>query len=217
MTQLFATDPAGSKADVEPGRRPRALQRILPMRLVFLGPPGSGKGTQARLLSERLGLKAIGMGDILREAVRGGTPLGKQVAQYLASGRLAPDDLVNEVVADLFRRKDRPTKFVLDGYPRTLPQATSFEQVLHQAGQDLNCAVLFTVPDEELVRRLGGRRLVEGRADDTAETVRKRLEVYRGNMAPLVDHFREEGLLREIDATADVETVYRSIVRACSG
>jgi adenylate kinase len=187
------------------------------MRLVFLGPPGSGKGTQARLLSERLGLKAIGMGDILREAVRGGTHLGKQVEQYLESGRLAPDDLVNEVVADLFRREDRPTKFVLDGYPRTLPQAASFDRVLRQAGQDLSCVALFTVPDEELVRRLGGRRLAEGRADDTAETVRKRLDVYRSNMAPLVEHFRREGLLHEIDATAAVETVYRAIVQACGG
>jgi adenylate kinase len=187
------------------------------MRLVFLGPPGSGKGTQARLLKERLGLQAIGMGDILREAVRGGTPLGKQVKQYLHSGQLAPDDLVNEVVADLFRRDDRPTKFVLDGYPRTLPQAVSFERVLGQAGQDLKCAVLFTVPDEELVRRLGGRRLAEGRIDDSAETVRKRLDLYRSNMAPLVDHFRREGLLQEIDATADVESVYRAIVRACGG
>jgi adenylate kinase len=187
------------------------------MRLVFLGPPGSGKGTQARLLSERLGLRAIGMGDILRAAVRGDTPLGKQVKQYLHSGQLAPDDLVNEVVADLFRREDRPTKFVLDGYPRTLPQAASFEKVLTQAGQSLNCAVLFTVPDEELVRRLGGRRLAEGRVDDMAETVQKRLELYRSNMAPLVEHFRREGLLHEIDATADVETVYRAIVGASGG
>lgn len=187
------------------------------MRLVFLGPPGSGKGTQARLLNERLGLQAIGMGDILRAAVRGGTPLGKQVKEYLHSGRLAPDGLVNEVVADLFRRDGRPTKFVLDGYPRTLPQAESFEQLLKQTGQDLTCAVLFKVPDEELERRLGGRRLAEGRIDDSAETVRKRLELYRTNMAPLVEHFRRVGLLHEIDATADVESVYQAITRACGG
>jgi adenylate kinase len=187
------------------------------MRLVFLGPPGSGKGTQARLLKERLGLQVIGMGDILRDAVRRGTPLGKKVEAYLASGRLAPDDLVNEVVADLFRRTDRPTRFVMDGYPRTLAQATSFESVLHHAGLDLKCALLFTVPDEELVRRLGGRLLAEGRSDDGEETVRKRLDVYRANMAPLVDHFRREGILREVDATADVETVYKTIARLCGG
>src|SRR4051794_9635730 len=148
------------------------------MRLVFLGPPGSGKGTQARLLHERRGVAVIGTGDILRDAVRRGTPLGKQVESYLVSGRLVPDDLVNEIVADLFRRDERPSQFVMDGYPRTLPQAVSFETVLHQAGQDLEHVIWFDVPGEELVRRLSGRRLTECRRDDTAETVRKRLEVY---------------------------------------
>ena len=185
------------------------------MRLVFLGPPGSGKGTQARLLNERLGVPVIGTGDILRDAVRRGTTLGKKVEEYLVSGRLAPDDLVNEVVADLFRRDDRPTRFIMDGYPRTLPQAKSFESVLHDARQDLEWAVHFTVPTEELVRRLSGRREVEGRNDDGAETVRKRLEIYRASTEPLVEHFREEGILREVDATRDVESVYQSIVRAC--
>ncbi len=187
------------------------------MRLVFLGPPGSGKGTQARLLHERLGLAAIGTGDILRGAVRGGTPLGKQVEAYLVSGRLVPDDLVNDIVAELFRRDDRPTRWVMDGYPRTLPQAVTFEAVLRDAGQSLEHVVLFNVPGEELVRRLSGRRAVEGRRDDAEETVRKRQDIYWASTAPLVDHFRKEGLLGEVDATADVETVYQSIVRQCGG
>jgi adenylate kinase len=187
------------------------------MRLVFLGPPGSGKGTQARLLNKRLGLAVIGTGDILRDAVRLKTPLGQQVEAYLHTGRLAPDELVNEVVTDLFRRPDHPTRFVMDGYPRTLPQAVSIEAVLRQVGLDLGCAVLFKVPDEELVRRLGGRRLAECRADDSEETVRKRLAVYQASIAPLVEHFRREGMLREVDATADVETVYKEIVRLCGG
>jgi adenylate kinase len=185
------------------------------MRLVFLGPPGSGKGTQARLLNQRLGLAIIGTGDILRDAVRRKTPLGKQVETYLVSGRLAPDDLVNEVVSDLFHRPDHPSRFVLDGYPRTLPQAVSLEDLLEQGGLPLGCAVQFVVPEEELVKRLSGRRLVECRADDDAETVRKRLAVYQAGIAPLVEHFRREGLLREVDATAPVETVYEAIVRAC--
>src|SRR5256885_1790881 len=128
------------------------------MRLVFLGPPGSGKGTQARLLHERLGRDLIGNGDILPDAVRRGTPLGKQVEAYMTAGGLVPDDLVNEVVADLFRRPDHPTRFVMDGYPRTLPQAVSFEAVRRQNGLDLNAAVLFAIPDEELVLRLARRR-----------------------------------------------------------
>jgi adenylate kinase len=185
------------------------------MRLVFLGPPGSGKGTQARLLNQRLGLTVVGTGDILRDAVRLQTPLGKQAEAYLNSGRLAPDDLVNEVVDDLFRRPDHPTRFVIDGYPRTLPQAVSFEQMLHHMKLDLQHAVLFEVPEAELVRRLGGRRIAEGRSDDTEITVRKRLQEYRSNIAPLVEHFRREGMLQEVDATADVETVYQSILQKC--
>ncbi len=187
------------------------------MRLVFLGPPGSGKGTQARLLNKRLGLAVIGTGDILRDAVRQKTPLGQQVQVYLHSGRLVPDGLVNDIVTELFRRADHPTHFVIDGYPRTLPQAVSFEAVLRQAGLDIRSAVLFSVPDEELVRRLGGRRLAESRVDDSEETVRKRLAVYQASIAPLVEHFRREGMLREVDATADVETVYKEIVRLCGG
>src|SRR5262245_21901804 len=100
------------------------------MRLVFVGPPGSGKGTQAALLREGHGFTVIGTGDILRDAVKRGTPLGKQVESYLAAGRLVPDDLINEVVADLFRRDDHPVRFVMDGYPRTLAQADAFEDIL---------------------------------------------------------------------------------------
>jgi adenylate kinase len=187
------------------------------MRLVFLGPPGSGKGTQAKLLQLRLAVQAIGMGDILRDAARRKTPLGLKVERYLTAGLLAPDDLVNEMIAERFRRPDHPTRFVLDGYPRTLPQAISFEAVLHQVGLDLEHVLYFVVPDEAVVKRLAGRRLAECRSDDNAETVRKRLLEYKANTAPLIDHFLAEGLLREVDATADVETVYQSIVRICGG
>ncbi len=185
------------------------------MRLVFLGPPGSGKGTQAKLLHERLGLDVIGTGDILRGAMRRGTPLGKKVEPYLKSGRLVPDDLVNDVVADMFRQDDHPTKFVLDGYPRTLAQAEWIESVLHENDLDLKCAIRLVVPDEVVIERLSGRRLVEGRADDSEETVRKRLQIYHDITKELVEHFRREGLLREVDATADVETVYLTIAKYC--
>src|SRR5439155_23381932 len=117
------------------------------MRLILLGPPGSGKGTQAKLLSERLGLAHIGTGDILREAVRLGTPFGQKAEPYVVSGKLVPDDLVNELVADRFRREDRPERFVMDGYPRTLAQAASFDQVLRQQFLDLCAVVLLTVDD----------------------------------------------------------------------
>src|SRR5262249_48122143 len=127
------------------------------MRLILLGPPGSGKGTQAELLSERLRLEHIGTGDILREAIRRETPLGLRARPFVESGRLVPDDLVNELVAERFRREDRPERFVMDGYPRTLAQAASFDQVLRQQFLDLTAVVLLVVDDEEIIRRVSGR------------------------------------------------------------
>lgn len=181
------------------------------MRLVLVGPPGCGKGTQAKLLRDRLGFATIGTGDIFRAAIAEDGPIGRQVKPYLESGRLVPDALVNDVVADYFRRDDRPAKFVMDGYPRTLAQAMAFDAVLRQTFLDLNAAILFALTDDEVVRRLSGRRMTEQRADDDEATVRKRLEVYRSNAEPMIDHYRRQGLLREIDATGDVETVYQRI------
>src|SRR5438067_12608222 len=127
------------------------------MRWILVGPPGSGNGRQAKLLASRLNLVHIGTGDILREAVRLNTPLGHKAQPYIQSGQLVPDDLVNEVVAAHFRRDDRPDRFVMDGYPRTLAQATSFDQVLLQQYLKLTAVLLFTVDDEEIVRRMTGR------------------------------------------------------------
>src|SRR5437764_11105445 len=158
------------------------------MRLVFLGPPGCGKGTQAKLLHERQGLVPVGTGDILRDAIKRGGALGQKVEPYLKSGRLVPDELVNDIVADYFSRDDRPTRFVMDGFPRTLAQAVWFESFLRQVGLDLQHAVLFNVSDDEVVRRLSGRRLAEGRADDAAETILKRLSVYHALADELVGH-----------------------------
>src|SRR4051794_22229435 len=181
------------------------------MRLVFVGPPGSGKGTQAKLLRERRGYTVIGTGDILRDAVRRQTPLGSQVKSYLHSGRLVPDDLVNELIAELFRRDDRPARFVLDGYPRTVGQADALDAVLRGIGQGVQHVFQFVLPDEEVIRRLVGRRTQEQRVDDEAETVRKRLIVYHDYADELVEHYRRMGFLREVDAAQDVEKVYRQI------
>jgi adenylate kinase len=182
------------------------------MRLVFLGPPGCGKGTQAKLLRERHGVVSVGTGDILRAAIRHGGELGQKVEPYLKSGQLVPNGLVNDIVAEFFHRDDRPTRFVMDGYPRTLAQATWLETMLYGIGLALQHAVLFKVSDEEVVRRLSGRLMAEGRADDGEETVRHRLAIYHASADELIGHYGDAGLLREIDATADVETVYRSIV-----
>jgi adenylate kinase len=213
------------------------------MRLILVGPPGSGKGTQAKLLSTRLGLVHIGTGDILREAVRTKTPLGRKAEPYIVQGQLVPDDLVNEVVAEHFRRDDRPERFVLDGYPRTRAQAASFDQVLRQQFLDLTAVLLFEVDDEEIVRRMTGRwvcprckstyhtlskpprtpgicdvcstPLVQ-RSDDREETVRERLRVYRENTMDMIPYYRAEGLLHEIPAIGDIEQIYDRITEVLS-
>src|SRR5262245_57212676 len=125
------------------------------MRLVLIGPPGSGKGTQAQLLRERLGLEGIGTGEILRAAVRRGTDTGRRAEPYLKEGRLVPDELVNRLVAERFRRPDRPRRFVMDGYPRTVGQAVAFDALLGELGLDLDAAVNLVIGDDEVVRRLG--------------------------------------------------------------
>jgi len=211
------------------------------MRLILIGPPGSGKGTQAKLLSMRLGLDHIGTGDILREAVRMNTPLGQLAKPHIMAGRLVPDDLVNELVAERFRRPDRPERFVMDGYPRTLAQAASFDQVLRQQFLNLTGVVVMIVADEEIVRRLTGRwscprckatyhmvskpprvtgicdecghELVQ-RSDDQEDTVRERLRVYHRSTEGLIPHYRAQGLLREVPAEGDIEKIYSRIVQS---
>ena len=211
------------------------------MRLVLIGPPGCGKGTQAQLLIQRLGLVQIATGDILREAVAQGTPAGKKAKPYMDSGKLAPDDLVNEVIADVFRRSDRPEDFVLDGYPRTLAQATALDTVLQKQSLNLNAVVFLEVADEELIPRIAGRRIcpkdqtpyhvlskppktpgkcdlcgtdLVQRADDREETVRERLKVYRAQTAEVIPYYRNKGLLREVPGRGDIETISAAIEKA---
>jgi adenylate kinase len=213
------------------------------MRLILMGPPGGGKGTQAKLLSNRLNLLHIGTGDILRDAVEKQTKLGKLVDPYLTSGKLVPDDLVNEVVAERFRRGDCPERFVMDGYPRTLAQAASFDQVLRQQFLDLTAVILLIVDDDEIVRRISGRRscpqckrayhtlynppkkegicdqcgskLVQ-RPDDKEETVRERLRIYRETTSQIIPYYQAQGLLREVPAVGPIEEIYQAIVHQLS-
>jgi adenylate kinase len=210
------------------------------MRLILIGPPGSGKGTQAKLLSTRLDLYHFGTGDILREAVRLRTPRGRLAEPFVASGRLVPDDLVNELVAERFRREDRPERFIMDGYPRTLAQAVSFDQVLRQQFLRLNGVIFLAVEDEEIVRRLSGRwscpnpgckatyhtafnpprqagvcddcgsTLVQ-REDDREETVRRRLVVYHQNTDALTQYYEVQGLLLRVPGEGDIEQIYQTI------
>lgn len=191
------------------------------MRIVFLGPPGSGKGTQAKLVSQRLSVPAVSTGDMLRIAVRTATPLGMKARAVMAQGELVPDDLMFGLIRERLTQADAGAGagagaskgFVLDGYPRTIPQAESFEKLLAEDGAVLDAVVNFDVPDPVLVERLSGRADVERRADDRPETVRERLRVYHEKTEPLVNYYRGKGLLVSVDAVGGIDEVAQRIER----
>ncbi len=172
-------------------------------RIVLLGPPGAGKGTQAQLLAERVGVPAISTGDMLRAAVAAGSELGRRVEDVMASGALVDDALMAEVVRGRLTQPDTDKGYLLDGYPRTLPQAETLAGILDDAGQRLDAVLLVDVPSDVLVRRA----LLRGRGDDKEEVIRERLRVYREKTEPLIGYYRERGLLREIDGNRPVEDV----------
>jgi adenylate kinase len=182
------------------------------VRVVLLGPPGAGKGTQAQIIAERLGVPAISTGDIFRANVSGQTELGKQAKVYMDAGDLVPDDITVAMVRDRLSEPDAKTGFLLDGFPRTIAQAEQLRDSLAQMGHGLDRVLELVVDEEELVRRLSGRRmLVDGemvqREDDRPETVRRRLQVYREQTAPLSGWYDEHGLLTPIDAIGEIDEV----------
>ncbi len=213
------------------------------MRLIMIGPPGSGKGTQAKLLSQRMNLVHVSTGDILRDAVAKDTPEGRRAKPFMAAGQLVPDDVVNEIVNARFRGKDKPLHFIMDGYPRTLAQAISFEKLLEEASLPLTAAIFLDVADEEIVRRLGGRwtcpnpacktiyhtinnppkvagvcdlcktPLVQ-REDDKPQTIRQRLQVFHASHDDILLHYREQGVLIEVLGRGDIETINANIIKS---
>ncbi|OFV84954.1 MAG: adenylate kinase [Acidobacteria bacterium RBG_16_64_8] len=183
------------------------------LRVVLLGAPGSGKGTQAAILSTRWGVPAISTGEMLREAVAAGSELGGRVAGVMATGELVEDGLMAEVVRERLGRKDASLGFLLDGYPRTPLQACTLEGMLKEADSELDAVVLLEVPEEVLVARAVARN----RPDDRAEIVRERLRVYRERTEPLVGYYDERGLLRRIDGDRPVEEVTERILEAVAG
>jgi adenylate kinase len=177
-------------------------------RLVFLGPPGSGKGTQAVFVAEALGVPAISTGDMLREAVAAGSELGKKVESIMQLGALVDDATMAEVVRARLGEDDATGGFLLDGYPRTTGQAETLAGILEDAGASLDAVVLLDVPEEELVRR----SLARGRADDTEETIRERQRVYREKTAPLIEYYRKRGILLSVDGHRSVDEVKAEIL-----
>jgi adenylate kinase len=182
------------------------------VRVVLLGPPGAGKGTQAQIIAERLGVPAISTGDIFRANVSGKTELGQRAKIYMDAGDLVPDEITVAMVKDRLAETDAKGGFLLDGFPRTSAQAEQLRESLADLGQALDGVLELVVDEEELVRRLSGRRmLVDGemiqRDDDRPETVRHRLHVYREQTAPLSGFYESEGLLSRIDAIGEIEEV----------
>jgi adenylate kinase len=182
-----------------------------PRKVVLLGPPGAGKGTQAQFISSQLGVPAISTGDMLRQAVAEGSELGGRVQAIMASGALVDDDTMADVVRDRLAKPDARDGFLLDGYPRTLPQAETLAGILRDAGTELDAVLLVEVPEEELVRRAVLR---QRGADDKEEVVRERLRVYGEKTEPLIGYYRERGLLRPIDGNRPIEEVTPQMLAA---
>jgi adenylate kinase len=182
------------------------------MRLLIMGPPGAGKGTQAVVVASALGVPHISTGDIFRANVSAGTPLGEEAQRYMDAGEYVPDSITNAMVRDRISHDDCNPGFLLDGYPRTLEQVNELDMMLEADGRKLDRVVELTVDTDEVVARLLKRAQDQGRADDTAEVIRRRLEVYFEQTAPLVAVYNERGILVEIDGMGDMAAVSERIL-----
>ncbi len=210
------------------------------MKLIMLGAPGAGKGTQAKKIAEKYNIPHISTGDIFRANIKNGTELGQKAKTYMDQGLLVPDELVVDLVMDRFAQPDCENGYVLDGFPRTIPQAEALDAALEKAGAKIDYAINVEVPDENIINRMSGRRACvacgatyhlvhippkkEGvcdncgkelilRDDDKPETVKKRLDVYHEQTQPLIDYYTQKGALVEVDGTVDMEEVFNAIVK----
>ena len=184
------------------------------MRLILMGPPGAGKGTQARYVADHFGVPAISTGDIFRANVSQGTPLGVEAKRYMDAGEYVPDEVTNLMVRNRIDEADAAPGFLLDGYPRTLAQVEELDGMIKFTGHALDAAVVLTVDPEELVARLLQRAESSGRSDDTEEVIRRRQEVYTEQTAPLIDVYRARGILVEVDGMGEVDEVTERIFAA---
>jgi adenylate kinase len=184
------------------------------VRVVLLGPPGAGKGTQAQIIAERLGVPAISTGDIFRANVKGETPLGIEAKKYMDAGDFVPDSVTNKMVRDRLTEPDVEPGFLLDGYPRTVAQVEELDGMVAFTGHRLDAVVVLTVDADELVSRLLQRAQSEGRADDTEDVIRRRQEVYGEQTEPLIGVYRQRGIVHEIDGMGEVDEVTKRIFEA---
>jgi adenylate kinase len=184
------------------------------MRLIMMGPPGAGKGTQARVVADHFGIPAISTGDIFRTNVSQGTPLGKKAQEYMDQGEYVPDEVTNLMVRNRIDEPDAEPGFLLDGYPRTLAQVEELDGMIKFTGHELDAVVVLTVDSEELVSRLLARAVTDGRSDDTEDVIRRRQEVYAEQTEPLIGVYRDRNLLVEVDGMGEVDDVTKRIFDA---
>lgn len=184
------------------------------VRLLIIGAPGAGKGTQAARIAERYEIPAISTGDIFRANIKAGTALGQRVSALIESGQLVPDELTNEIVEDRLQRDDVATGFLLDGYPRTVAQVHALDAVLEADARRLDAVVLLKADTDSVVSRLLKRAEIEGRVDDTEEVIRHRQEVYLAQTAPLIELFSQRGILVAVDGLGSVDEVSSRIFDA---
>jgi adenylate kinase len=184
------------------------------MRLLLIGPPGAGKGTQASKLSEVFGIPAISTGDIFRENVKNETPLGLEAKSYMDSGAYVPDSLTNKLVRDRLKNTDCANGFLLDGYPRTSDQVDELDDILKETNGSLDAVIQLTADTDEVVRRLAKRAIDQGRSDDTEDVIRNRMAVYEEQTAPLISMYAARGSLIMVDGLGEIEEVTERIVEA---
>jgi adenylate kinase len=184
------------------------------MRIILMGPPGAGKGTQATGVAEHFGIPAISTGDIFRANVSNNTDLGRKAKEYMDAGEYVPDEVTNLMVRNRIDEPDAEPGFLLDGYPRTLAQVEELDGMIKYTGHELDAVVCLTVDSEELIQRLLQRAETDGRSDDTEEVVRRRQEVYAEQTEPLIDVYRDRNLLIEVDGMGEVDEVSQRIFAA---
>jgi adenylate kinase len=184
------------------------------MRLIIMGPPGAGKGTQAKVIANRYHIPAISTGDIFRANVSAGTPLGVEAQRYMDAGEYVPDQITNLMVRNRIDEEDAVPGFLLDGYPRTVAQVEELDGMIKFTGHELDGVLVLTVDDDELVGRLLQRAETDGRADDTEDVIRRRQEIYNEQTAPLIEVYRDHGILVEVDGMGEVDEVTERLLEA---
>ncbi|MCK6079082.1 adenylate kinase [Microbacterium sp. EYE_5] len=185
-----------------------------PARLLIIGPQGSGKGTQGARIAERFGVPAVSTGDVFRANVKEGTELGLKVKAIIDAGDLVPDELTSEIVRDRLEQSDAATGFLLDGYPRNLGQVRDLDAFLDGRGEPLTAVIELSVPRDESIARLSRRAAEQGRADDNEESIAKRLSIYESETAPILDVYRERGVVDEIDGVGSLDEITERITAA---